>query len=73
MLDLIAISKESQVVYLEKTSAFNVNDQPHSSFYIVKDGAVGLSISYDEKKFLSINVMRRYSRTSTFFLPRIII
>jgi CBS domain-containing protein len=53
MLDLIAISKESQVVYLEKNQVlFNVNDQPHSSFYIVKDGAVGLSISYDEKEIL---------------------
>jgi CBS domain-containing protein len=37
MLDLIAISKESQVVYLEKKSAaFNVNDQPHSSFILLK-------------------------------------
>ncbi|MFB0910327.1 MAG: DUF294 nucleotidyltransferase-like domain-containing protein [Flavobacterium sp.] len=53
MLDLIAISKESQVVYLEKNQVlFNVNDQPHSYFYIVKDGAVGLSIYYDEKEIL---------------------
>jgi CBS domain-containing protein len=51
--DLIAISRESQVVYLEKNQVlFNVNDQPHSFFYIVKDGAVGLSISYDEKEIL---------------------
>jgi CBS domain-containing protein len=48
MLDLIAISRES--VYLEKIRCFNVNDQPHSFFYIVKDGAVGLSISYEKKK-----------------------
>ncbi|WP_016988206.1 DUF294 nucleotidyltransferase-like domain-containing protein [Flavobacterium sp. ACAM 123] len=53
MPDLIAISKESQVVYLEKNQVlFNVNDQPHSFFYVVKDGAVGLSISYDEKQIL---------------------
>jgi hypothetical protein len=44
-------------LFREKPSAFNVNDQPFV-FYIVKDGAVGLSISYDEKKFLSINVMK---------------
>jgi CBS domain-containing protein len=42
MPDLITISRESQVVYLEKNQVlFNVNDQPHSFFYIVKDGAVG--------------------------------
>jgi CBS domain-containing protein len=42
MPDLIAISRESQFVYLEKNQVlFNVNDQPHSFFYIVKDGAVG--------------------------------
>jgi CBS domain-containing protein len=53
MPDLIAISRESQVVYLEKNQVlFNVNDEPHSFFYIVKDGAVGLSISYDEKEIL---------------------
>lgn len=53
MPDLIAISRESQVVYLEKNQVlFNVNDEPHSFFYIVKDGAVGLSISYDDKEIL---------------------
>jgi CBS domain-containing protein len=53
MADLIVIAKESQVVYLEKNQVlFNVNDQPHSFFYIVKQGAVGLSISYDEKEIL---------------------
>jgi CBS domain-containing protein len=37
MLDLIAISKESQVVYLEKNQVlFNVND--HTFVFIVKDG-----------------------------------
>jgi CBS domain-containing protein len=56
MLDLIAILK-NQFIW-RKSGAFNVNDQPHSFFYIVKDGAVGLSISYEKKKILSINVMK---------------
>jgi CBS domain-containing protein len=58
MLDLIAISKESQVVYLEKNRFLTLTISHIRLLYIVKDGAVGLSISYDEKKFLSINVMK---------------
>lgn len=51
--DLIAISKESQVLHLEKKQVlFNVNEQPHSFFYIVKDGAVALSVVYDTEKVL---------------------
>jgi CBS domain-containing protein len=41
MPDLIAISRISVCLFGEKSGAFNVNDQPHSFFYIVKDGAVG--------------------------------
>jgi CBS domain-containing protein len=53
LLDLIAISKESQVLHLEKKQVlFNVNDEPHSFFYIVKDGAVALSVLYDEVPLL---------------------
>ncbi|MGO4867760.1 DUF294 nucleotidyltransferase-like domain-containing protein [Flavobacterium sp. W21_SRS_FM7] len=51
--ELISISEESQVVYLEKSQVlFNANDQPHSFFYIVKDGAVGLTISHENKDIL---------------------
>ncbi|EIA09624.1 DUF294 nucleotidyltransferase-like domain-containing protein [Flavobacterium frigoris] len=53
LVDLIAISKESQVLHLEKKEVlFNINDQPHSFFYIVKDGAVALSVIYDTEKVL---------------------
>jgi CBS domain-containing protein len=53
LLDLIAISKESQVLHLEKKEVlFNVNDEPHSFFYIVKDGAVALSVVYDAEQVL---------------------
>ncbi|MFT5647489.1 MAG: CBS domain-containing protein, partial [Aureispira sp.] len=53
LLDLIAISKESQVLHLEKKQVlFNVNDEPHSFFYVVKDGAVALSVLYDEVPLL---------------------
>jgi CBS domain-containing protein len=42
MLDLIAISKESQVVYLEKNQVLLTLTISHIRlFYIVKDGAVG--------------------------------
>jgi CBS domain-containing protein len=45
MLDLIAISKESQVVYLEKNQVLLTLTISHIRLlYIVKDGAVGLSI-----------------------------
>lgn len=53
LADLIAISVESQVIYLERNQVlFNVNDVPHSFFYIVKEGAVGLSVSYGDKEVL---------------------
>jgi CBS domain-containing protein len=53
LLDLIGISKESQVLHLEKKQVlFNVNDEPHSFFYVVKDGAVALSVLYDEVPLL---------------------
>jgi CBS domain-containing protein len=51
--DLVFISKECQVVHMEKNQRlFNVNDEPHSFFYIVKDGAVALSVMYDTEKVL---------------------
>jgi CBS domain-containing protein len=53
LLELIAISKESQVLHLEKKQLlFNVNDEPHSFFYVVKDGAVALSVDYDKERIL---------------------
>jgi CBS domain-containing protein len=53
LLDLITISKECQVLHLEKKQViFNVNDEAHSFFYVVKDGAVALSVIYDEEQVL---------------------
>jgi CBS domain-containing protein len=53
LLDLVAISKESQVLYLEKKEVlFNVNDEPHPFFYVVKEGAVALSVVYDGEQLL---------------------
>jgi CBS domain-containing protein len=53
LLDLVAISKECRVLHLEKKEVlFNINDEPHSFFYIVKDGAVSLSVAYDMEQVL---------------------
>lgn len=46
--ELVAIANEIQVLHLEKNKVlFKVGDQTHSFFYIVKDGAIGLSVTSD--------------------------
>lgn len=46
--DLVTIAKEIQVVHLEKNKIlFKVGDQTHPNFYIVKEGAIGLSVTSD--------------------------
>ena len=51
--DLIIIAKEAEVIYLERNQIlFKVNDLPHSSFYIVKDGSVRLSIDTNGNEIL---------------------
>ena len=53
LTDLVAISKESLVLHLEKRELlFDVDDPPHSMFYVVKDGAVALSVLYDSEEVL---------------------
>lgn len=53
LIDLVAISKESLVLHLEKRELlFDVDDPPHSMFYVVKDGAVALSVLYDSEQVL---------------------
>lgn len=43
--DLLVLSKQVQVVYLEKNAIlFQVGDVAHHNFYVVKDGAVGLAV-----------------------------
>lgn len=44
--DLLELSNQVQVVYLEKNDIlFQVGDVAHPNFYVVKDGAVGLSVT----------------------------
>jgi CBS domain-containing protein len=51
--DLINICQNVQVVYIEKNKTlFKVGDQPHSFFYVVKDGAIGLSVSTELQEAL---------------------
>lgn len=47
-VELVTIANEIQVLHLEKNKVlFKVGDQTHSFFYIVKDGAIGLSVTSD--------------------------
>jgi CBS domain-containing protein len=51
--DLLTIAEQSKVVYLDKNQAlFKGGDTTHADFYIVKDGAVGLSITSDAEETL---------------------
>jgi CBS domain-containing protein len=46
--DLISIAEKSKVIYLEKNQVlFKGGDATHPDFYVVKDGAIGLSITSD--------------------------
>jgi len=45
---LFAISKNVKVIYIEnETYVFKQEEKPHDSFYVVKDGAIGIFREYD--------------------------
>ena len=51
--DLLELSNQVQVVYLEKNSMlFQVGDTAHHNFYVVKDGAIGLSVISNAEEIL---------------------
>ena len=51
--DLIVIAEQSKVLYLEKNQVlFKGGDATHPDFYVVKDGAIGLSITSDMEETL---------------------
>lgn len=51
--DLTAIAEQSKVLYLEKNQVlFKGGDATHPDFYVVKDGAIGLSITSDMEETL---------------------
>ncbi|MFO7721178.1 MAG: DUF294 nucleotidyltransferase-like domain-containing protein [Gillisia sp.] len=51
--DLLVLSNQVQVVYLEKNELlFQVGDAAHLNFYVVKDGAVGLSVTSNGEEVL---------------------
>lgn len=51
--DLLSIVSNSKVVYLEKNQIlFKGGDTTHSDFYVVKEGAIGLSITSDMEETL---------------------
>ena len=51
--DLLNIAGHSKVLYLEKNQIlFKSGDATHSDFYVVKDGAIGLSVTSDAEETL---------------------
>ena len=51
--DLLTIAGQSKVLYLEKNQIlFKGGDATHGDFYVVKDGAIGLSITSDVEETL---------------------
>lgn len=51
--NLLSISKNCTVLYLEKNQIlFKINDATHSFFYVVASGAVGLAITSDAEELL---------------------
>lgn len=51
--ELSSIAEHSKIIYLEKNQIlFKGGDATHTDFYIVKDGAVGLSITSDAEETL---------------------
>lgn len=51
--ELLAIAIQSKVLYLEKNKTlFKGGDTTHADFYVVKDGAVGLSLTSDAEETL---------------------
>ncbi len=52
-LELVKIANEVQVVHVDKNNIlFKVGDKTHSFFYIVKEGAIGLSVTSDAEETL---------------------
>lgn len=51
--DLTAIAQQSKVLYLEKNQVlFKGGDATHADFYVVKEGAIGLSVTSDMEETL---------------------
>ncbi|SHJ25693.1 DUF294 nucleotidyltransferase-like domain-containing protein [Flavobacterium haoranii] len=51
--DILNVAKNCSVIYLEKNQIlFNVNDKTHSDFYVVANGAIGLSVTSDTDDIL---------------------
>lgn len=51
--DLLTIAGNSKIMYLEKNQVlFRGGDATHSNFYVVKDGAIGLSLTSDMEETL---------------------
>ena len=51
--DMVSIAGQSKVIYLEKNQLlFKGGDPTHSMFYVVKEGAIGLSITSDMEETL---------------------
>jgi CBS domain-containing protein len=51
--ELISIAEQSKVLYLEKGQVlFKGGDTTHKDFYVVKEGAIGLSITSDAEETL---------------------
>ena len=51
--DILTVSKNCSVLYLEKNQIlFNVNDKTHTDFYVVANGAIGLSVTSDTDDIL---------------------
>lgn len=51
--DLNDIAEQSKVLYLEKNQTlFKGGDATHADFYVVKDGAIGLSVTSDAEETL---------------------
>jgi CBS domain-containing protein len=51
--DLLVIASQSKILYLEKNQVlFKGGDATHGDFYVVKEGAIGLSITSDMEETL---------------------
>ena len=51
--ELVTISNEIQVVHVEKNHVlFKIGDKTHPFFYVVKEGAIGLSVTSDAEEAL---------------------
>ena len=51
--ELLDIAQQSKVIYLDKNQElFKGGDHTHTDFYVVKDGAIGLSITADAEETL---------------------